>query len=278
MTQSSQNVEPSLFGLRQHIWKSELKILFSCWHRKLSNVDPHCRKPDGAVNNLMNHPNMNNNSIKIIWFTSTPTQESFSVQLTPPHPSARAKSFPVPSGSTPTAGGGDTPIWSRTDRTHPTVPSPPHARTRRFGTLRNSSKLWMWNKNLGFDLCAFTLEWTYPSFGPPCVKSKTWRGFRSHWNFWSNFAPWFPPLFGLMKTRTGVRLGVGIGFITNVFSSFSLDFFLPAGFFFGVFLNEDLKLPFRGSLTIHDGGTIIREWTPVGARFIERAGGGRRRR
>lgn len=59
-------------------------------------------------------------------------------------------------------------------------------------------------------------------------------------------------------------LGVGIGFITNVFSSFSLDFFLPAGFFFGVFLNDDLKLPFRGSLTIHDGGTIIREWTPVG--------------
>jgi hypothetical protein len=62
-----------------------------------------------------------------------------------------------------------------------------------------------------------------------------------------------------MKTRTGVTLGVGIGFITNVFSSFSLDFFLPAGFFLGVFLNDDLKLPFRGSLTIHDGGTIIRE-------------------
>lgn len=110
-------------------------------------------------------------------------------------------------------------------------------------------------------------EWlrqTYPIFGPPCVKSKTWRGFKSHWNFWRSFAPWFPPLFGLMKTSTGVRFGVGIGFITKVLSSFSFDFFLPAGFFLGVFLNDDLKLPFRGSLTIHDGGTIIREWTPVG--------------
>lgn len=105
---------------------------------------------------------------------------------------------------------------------------------------------------------------TYPSFGPPCVKSKTWRGFKSHWNFWSNFAPWLPPLFGLMNTSTGVTLGDGIGFITNVFSSFSFDFFFPAGFFFGVFLNDDLKLPLRGSLTIHDGGTIMREWTPVG--------------
>lgn len=67
-----------------------------------------------------------------------------------------------------------------------------------------------------------------------------------------------------MNTSTGATLGVGIGFITNVFSSFSLDFFLPVGFFFGVFLSDDLKLPLRGSLTIHDGGTIIREWTPVG--------------
>lgn len=58
-------------------------------------------------------------------------------------------------------------------------------------------------------------------------------------------------------------LGVGIGFITKVLSSFSFDFFFPDGFFFGVFLNDDLKLPFRGSLTIHDGGTIIREWVPL---------------
>jgi len=61
-----------------------------------------------------------------------------------------------------------------------------------------------------------------------------------------------------MNTKTGVTFGVGIGLITNVFSSFSFDFFLLDGFFFGVFLRDDLKLPFP-SLTIHDGGTIIRE-------------------
>lgn len=104
---------------------------------------------------------------------------------------------------------------------------------------------------------------TYPILGPPCVKSKTWRGLRSHWNFWSSLAPWLPPLFGLINTSTGVMFGVGIGFITNVRNSFSLDFFLPAGFFFGVFRSDDLKLPRRGSFTIHEGGTIIREWTPV---------------
>lgn len=59
-----------------------------------------------------------------------------------------------------------------------------------------------------------------------------------------------------------MTLGVGIGLITKVLSSFSFDFFFPAGFFFGVFLSDDLKLPRRGNLTIHEGGTIIREWRP----------------
>lgn len=59
--------------------------------------------------------------------------------LTPPHPSALARSFPVPSGSTPTAG--LEPIRSSTLNTHPTVPSPPHANTRKLGTLRNISNL-----------------------------------------------------------------------------------------------------------------------------------------
>lgn len=228
-------------------------------------------------------------------------------KLTPPHPNARARSFPVPSGRTPTAGGGWMPIWSRTDKTHPTVPSPPHARTRKFGTLRNSSKLWEKGKrarvenkcdinhakvrglptgdirhccsnNHFISRCvrkqktllsgaSLVVSWfffsAHPIFGPPCVKSKTWRGFKSHWNFCKSFAPWLPPLFGFMNTSTGVRLGVGIGLITKVFSSFSLDFFFPAGFFFGVFLSDDLKLPRRGNFTIHDGGTIIREWRPV---------------
>lgn len=47
--------------------------------------------------------------------------------------------------------------------------------------------------------------------------------------------------------------------MTNVFDSFSFDFRLPAAFFFGDFRSEDLKLPLRGSLTIHDGGTIMFE-------------------
>lgn len=62
-----------------------------------------------------------------------------------------------------------------------------------------------------------------------------------------------------MKTSTGVTLAVGIGLMTNVFVSFSLDFFLPAGFFFGDFRRDDLKFPLRGNLTIHDGGTMILE-------------------
>jgi hypothetical protein len=39
--------------------------------------------------------------------------------------------------------------------------------------------------------------------------------------------------------------------------AFSLLFFLLAVFFFGDFLKLDLKLPLRGSFTIHDGGTMI---------------------
>lgn len=65
-----------------------------------------------------------------------------------------------------------------------------------------------------------------------------------------------------MNTKTGVTLAVGIGLRTNVRGSLSLDFFLLAGFFFGVFLKDDLKLPFRGSLTIHDGGTMMFECVP----------------
>jgi len=65
------------------------------------------------------------------------------------------------------------------------------------------------------------LKETYPILGPPCVRSNTCLGFRSHWNFCINFAPWLPPDFGLMNTSTGFTLADGIGFITNVFWSFS---------------------------------------------------------
>ncbi len=68
-------------------------------------------------------------------------------------------------------------------------------------------------------------------------------------------------------------LGLGIGFrqkgfslstigitspsVTSPSSIFSTGFDKPFFFFlFGDVLRLDLKLPFRGTLTIHDGGTI----------------------
>ena len=67
-------------------------------------------------------------------------------------PKDRLRSFPVPSGNTPTAGGGSTGILSRIESTHPTVPSPPQASNRIFGTFLNIS---------------------IAGPGPPCVKSNT---------------------------------------------------------------------------------------------------------
>ena len=37
------------------------------------------------------------------------------------------RSLPVPRGKTPTGGGGSIVTLSKTDKSHPTVPSPPHA-------------------------------------------------------------------------------------------------------------------------------------------------------
>jgi len=67
-------------------------------------------------------------------------------------PSERLRSLPVPSGKTATAGGGSKGILSRTESNHPTVPSPPQARRRTFGTFLKSSMA---------------------SWGPPSVRSKT---------------------------------------------------------------------------------------------------------
>lgn len=74
---------------------------------------------------------------------------------------------------------------------------------------------------------------------------------------------WFPPLFGLINTSTGEILVVGMDLITNAFDSFSFVFFFETSFFRGVFRNDDLKLPLRGSLSIHDGGTMMFECSPV---------------
>ena len=61
--------------------------------------------------------------------------------LTPPQLSVRARSLPVPSGRMATGGAGLMLRLSMVDRIQPTVPSPPHASSRRFGTLRNISNL-----------------------------------------------------------------------------------------------------------------------------------------
>ena len=67
-------------------------------------------------------------------------------------PNERLRSFPVPSGRTPTAGGGSTAVLSSAESTHPTVPSPPHANSRILGTFLNIS---------------------IAGRGPPCVRSNT---------------------------------------------------------------------------------------------------------
>lgn len=120
--------------------------------------------------------------------------------LTPPQPRALARSLPVPNGSTPTGNDTALAIWSKIDSTHPTVPSPPHANTRRFGTFLYSSR---------------------PILGPPLLRSNTCLGFRCHWNFCSSFTPWLPPDFGFINIITGLTFTVGIGFITNSLSSLS---------------------------------------------------------
>jgi len=59
-------------------------------------------------------------------------------------------------------------------------------------------------------------KWTYPALGPLSVRSKTCRGFSSHWNLCIRRVPWFPPLRGLTKTSNGWELGLGTGLMTNV--------------------------------------------------------------
>lgn len=58
-------------------------------------------------------------------------------------------------------------------------------------------------------------------------------------------------------------LVVGTDLITNALDSFSFVFLLEISFLRDVFRNDDLKLPLRGSLIIHDGGTMMFECSPV---------------
>ena len=81
---------------------------------------------------------------------------------------------------------------------------------------------------------------THPMRGLPCDRSNTWRGFSSHWNLCSSFAPWLPPLFGLMKTSSGRRCGDGIGLMMNSLCSMLLRFFSDDFFFLRI---DDLNDP-----------------------------------
>lgn len=160
----------------------------------------------------------NNDSTPLTWMRKN--------TLTPPQPSALAKSLPVPNGSTATGSDGLMPIVSSTESTHPVVPSPPHARILKFGTFLYNSNLetviyCLYVVLLKNNYCTNVTtkrktKMPYPAFGPPCERSKTCLGFRSHWNFCISLAPWFPPLRGLINTRRGLLVADGMGFITNV--------------------------------------------------------------
>ena len=104
-----------------------------------------------------------------------------------------------------------------------------------------------------------------------------------------SFAPWLPPDLGLRKTSIGTTSGLGIGLTQNgVFFSVLLLFSPPSGdkveevldgwsveamvswhscivvgafdflplYLLGEHFKLDLKLPFLGSFTIHEGGTM----------------------
>ena len=77
-------------------------------------------------------------------------------QLTPPQPSVLARSFPVPSGRMAIGGWGIISRVSKWDRIQPTVPSPPQAKIRRFGTFLYKSRL-QTKKNA--KVCIFILKY-----------------------------------------------------------------------------------------------------------------------
>lgn len=64
-----------------------------------------------------------------------------------------------------------------------------HANLELFGTTPSCENDRTENECLSDGRRFATQQSTYPSFGPPWVRSKTWRGFRSHWNFCRSFAP-----------------------------------------------------------------------------------------
>lgn len=79
------------------------------------------------------------------------------------------------------------PILSQADKTQPTVPSPPHIKTRKLGTFLNMVK---------------------PGVGPPLAKSKTWAGFRFCRRRFKKRGPRLFPLLELTNATIGHRSGL----------------------------------------------------------------------
>jgi hypothetical protein len=133
----------------------------------------------------------------------------------------------------------------------------------------------------------------------------TCLGLSNHWNFCMSFDPWLPPDLGLRNTSIGTTSGLGIGLTQKgvffsvllllcvsppsgarlrcVLDGWSDDVvswhscivvgalnFLPL-YLFGEDFKLDLKLPFRGNFTIHEGGTITLDKKRLTIRLIRMA-------
>lgn len=71
------------------------------------------------------------------------------------------------------------------------------------------------------------------------------------------------PYCRVVIIKVSICLVIIVRFIIHyLIITLSLFFFFDDALFLGVFLRLDLKLPFLGNLTIHDGGTIILLCTP----------------
>lgn len=99
---------------------------------------------------------------------------------------------------------------SISDKTQPTLPSPPHTRIRNVSNFWNKRKLQ--HKNTIIILRSFfyhpnvciCVSVSYPRCGPPFIRSKTCAGFNSCLNRRRNFTPWLSPLLLLTKTNNGL--------------------------------------------------------------------------
>lgn len=110
---------------------------------------------------------------------------------------------------------------SSSERTQPTLPSPPHTRTRKVTNFWNSRRLeeaqrkkklmeshdWQAENKVADRNPA-----QYPSSGPPFIRSKTCAGLSCCLNFRRNFTPWLSPLLELTMTSRGLEHEAEVAF------------------------------------------------------------------